>query len=223
MNIEQQFNLIAKEYDEKRRFFIPCFDDFYDETTKFIASNIKAPKRFLDLGAGTGLLSAYWYSCFPNAEYYLVDIAEEMLEAAKKRFDGLKNVFFEVSDYSETLPDGDFDVIASALSVHHLEDESKIELFGRICKKLPSRGMFVNYDQFCAGDEELNRWYDLYWENSLKDGRLSENDLQLWKERRMLDKECSVEKEIKMLRESGFRTVKCVYSNLKFSVITAFK
>ena len=28
MDIEQQFNLIAEEYDSNRRRFIPCFDDF---------------------------------------------------------------------------------------------------------------------------------------------------------------------------------------------------
>lgn len=43
MNIGEQFNLIAKEYDSKREKFIPCYGDFYENTTKFIASNIKYP------------------------------------------------------------------------------------------------------------------------------------------------------------------------------------
>lgn len=88
MSIEEQFNLIAKEYDSGRRKFIPCFDDYYGNTTKFIAANIKAPDRILDLGTGTGLLSYFWYRHFPKAEYVLVDIADEMLNIAKKRFSG---------------------------------------------------------------------------------------------------------------------------------------
>ena len=40
MNIENQFNLIAAEYDSNRRKFIPCFDDFYKNTTEFIVSAI---------------------------------------------------------------------------------------------------------------------------------------------------------------------------------------
>ena len=44
MEIEKQFNLIAEEYDSNRRKFIPCFDDFYQSTTKFIASNLVMPK-----------------------------------------------------------------------------------------------------------------------------------------------------------------------------------
>lgn len=39
MNIEEQFNIIAKEYDVKRKNFIPCFDDYYENTTKLITSN----------------------------------------------------------------------------------------------------------------------------------------------------------------------------------------
>ena len=45
MNIEEQFNLIAKEYDANRKKFIPCFDEFYEYTTKFIASNIETPNK----------------------------------------------------------------------------------------------------------------------------------------------------------------------------------
>ena len=87
-SIEDQFNLIAEEYDMNRRKFIPCFEDYYKNTTKFIVSNIHKPKRILDLGAGTGLLSYFWYLYFPASEYVLVDIADDMLQVARKRFAG---------------------------------------------------------------------------------------------------------------------------------------
>ena len=223
MLIEEQFNLIAKEYDEKRRLFIPCFDDYYIKSTDFISSCIAEPRRILDLGAGTGLLSVYWYRHFPKSGYVLTDIAADMLEVGKKRFNGLDNFSFDVSDYTKGLPDGDFDAIISALSIHHLDNTGKSELFSRIYDKLPTGGLFANYDQFCAGDEQLNQVFDSYWESSLYGGGLSEKDIQLWKERRMLDKECSVEDEVEMLQNCGFKTVKCVYSNLKFAVIIAVK
>lgn len=223
MNIEEQFNLIAEEYDVNRKRFIPCFNDYYENTTKLIISNIVKPKRVLDLGAGTGLLSYFWYQQCPSAEYVLVDIADEMLNVARRRFAGIDSVSYEISDYSKGLPSGDFDVIASALSIHHLDDEQKMKLFGQVYNKLPSGGLFVNYDQFCAGEVEMNNWFDSYWENQLTDSGLTGNDIALWKERRKLDKECSVEEEIKMLRKCKFKTVKCVYSYHKFSVIAAIK
>lgn len=223
MNIEEQFNLIAEEYDANRKKFITCFEDYYKSTTKFIASNITEPKRVLDLGAGTGLLSYFWYCHFPASEYVLVDIADDMLNVARKRFAGIDTVSYQVADYSIELPAWDFDVIVSALSIHHLENGDKEKLFERIYEKLPEGGLFVNYDQFCAGQACMDGWFDSYWESQLTDSGLTKRDIELWKERRKLDRECSVEEEEAMLRKSGFRSVKCVYSYQKFSVIVAVK
>lgn len=90
MDIEKPFNLIAEVYDANRRKFILCFDDFYGATTDFIISGIEEPKRMIDLGAGTGLLSYFWYQHCPHAGYVLVDIADEMLNVARKRFQGIE-------------------------------------------------------------------------------------------------------------------------------------
>ena len=223
MDIKEQFNMIAEEYDKNRRKFIPCFDDYYINTTEFIVSNIAQPKRILDLGTGTGLLSYFWYRHCPDSEYVLVDIADDMLDVARKRFAGLENVDYQVHDYLNGLPEGDFDVIISALSIHHLEDADKAKLFAQIYDKLPDGGLFVNYDQFCADQPEINDWINSYWENQLYKRGLTDNDIELWKERRKLDRECSVEDEVRMLERCRFRSVKCVYSCQKFSVIVAVK
>ncbi len=223
MNMETQFNLIAEQYDQNRRKFIPCFDDYYQSTTKLIAANLAKPTRILDLGAGTGLLSYFWYQQFPTSEYVLVDIAEEMLNIARKRFAELDNVSCQILDYAQELPAAEFDAIISALSIHHLEDAQKQDLFARIYRKLPSGGIFVNYDQFCAGPAKLNAWYDAYWQRQLADSGLTANDIALWQERKKLDKECFVEAEIEMLRNCKFETVQCIYSYHKFSVLIAVK
>ena len=223
MSVESQFNLVASEYDRNRRKFLPCFDDYYGNTTSFIAANIAAPERVLDLGAGTGLLTSFWLPYYPAAEFVLVDIADEMLDIARKRFAGRDNVRFQVMDYSLALPEGRFDVVASALSVHHLEDADKEKLFVRVYDLLPEGGLFVNYDQFCAGTPEMNRWFNAYWEGQLEASGLTDHDLALWRERKKLDRECSVEWEIDMLKRSGFAAVECVYSYQKFSVIAAIR
>ncbi len=223
MEIEEQFNKIAKEYDENRRKFISCFDEFYLKTTDFITSNIHVPKRIIDLGAGTGLLTYFWYQQFPEAEYILVDIADEMLNVARKRFDRIENISYEVDNYIYKLPDVAFDTVISALSIHHLEDGEKQNLFSSIYERLPQGGLFVNYDQFCAGQPELNHWFDTYWERQLAGRELSDKDIALWKERRKLDRECSVEQEAGWLGDCGFEVVKCVYTCQKFSVIVAEK
>ncbi|MDE6687340.1 MAG: class I SAM-dependent methyltransferase [Lachnospiraceae bacterium] len=223
MNIEEQFNLIAKEYDNNRRKFIPCFDDFYQQTTEFIVSNIDEPKRVIDLGAGTGLLTYFWYRQCPNSKYVLVDIADEMLNVARKRFDGIESISYQIENYIHKLPNTIFDTVISALSIHHLENSDKIKLFSRIYDHLPSGGLFVNYDQFCAEQLQMNHWFNSYWESQIEHSGLTDKDIELWRERRKLDKECSVEQEVDMLINCKFNVVKCVYSYQKFAVIVAIK
>lgn len=223
MDISEQFNRISAEYDSKRRMFIPCFDAFYQETTAFLASCMKAPGTVIDLGAGTGLLASYWHRHFPDSRYILTDVAEGMLAVARKRFAGCGNVFFETANYAERLPAEGFDAAISALSIHHLEDQDKIRLFRNIHDRLPVGGVFVNYDQFRASGNLMDSWYSRHWEHGLHSGGLSENDLELWRERQKLDRECSVMDEIRMLKDSGFSSAECVFCQRKFAVIAAVR
>lgn len=223
MDIGAQFNLIAKEYDAKREIFIPCFQDFYQGATDFIISNYGEPNSVLDLGAGTGLLTKFWYQRLQKTRFTLIDVARDMLEVARLRFGGNDRVQYLVGDYTQGLPDSDFDVVISALSIHHLEDQEKKDLFENIYDRLPKGGMLVNYDQFSAEEATINEWYDKTWISKLRQSNLTERDIELWKQRRLLDKECSVEAEVDMLKNSRFDIVKCVYSNQKFAVIVAIK
>ncbi len=220
MNIERQFNLVAAEYDASRRKFIPCFDDFYCGTTNFIAENIAAPKKILDLGAGTGLLTSFWLEHFPGAEFLLVDVAAEMLKIATQRFSNAENISCRVADYLKNFPAEKFDAVISALSIHHLEDADKLKLFAQI---YDACNVFVNYDQFCAETPALDNWYQKYWRRQIETSGLTAHELDLFAERAKLDRECSVTSEIEMLRRAGFDSIQCVYTCQKFSVIVAIK
>ncbi len=220
-NIKNLFDVVSKIYDKSRQIFIPCYEDFYETTTDFIASSIK-PKQIVDLGSGTGLLSMYYYKHFPYASYSLVDIADKMLDIARARFASLNNVQYLVKDYTN---DYDFsaDTVISALSIHHLEDEAKLNLFKKIYAHLPSGGVFINYDQFCGKDEKMTEALDKYWYLHLEKSSLSPLEIERWQERRLLDRECSVDAEQSMLKDAGFDFVECVYRMQKFAVIVARK
>ncbi len=138
----------------------------------------------IDLGAGTGLLTYFWFQHYPDSEYVLVDIADEMLDVARKRFQNIQSISYQTENYIHKLPDTDFDTVISALSIHHLEDSDKITLFSRIYDNLPSGGLFVNYDQFCVEQMQMDHWSNSYWETQIKHCCLTDTDLGLLKERR---------------------------------------
>lgn len=224
MDIQEQFNLVAKEYDENRKKFIPCFDDYYSGATDFVASVMGfEPSLIFDLGSGTGLLPSFWYRHFPASEYVLVDIAEEMLAVAKKRFAELPNFRFEISDYSQKLPAGNPELVISALSIHHLEHDAKKSLFKNIYSTLAENGLFVNYDQFCAENSAADKKIEEYWISGIKASGISQTEYDRWLDRKKLDRECSVREEIGWLREAGFKNVECIYLKGKFAVIMAEK
>jgi tRNA (cmo5U34)-methyltransferase len=221
--IANRFNQIANKYDEQRRYFIPCFDDYYKTCTSFLSAIKNDFKSILDLGAGTGLLSKYLFDNFPNAQFTLVDVSDQMLEIARKRFSGLKNFKFIISDYSKELPGNKFDLITSALSIHHLHDDNKLELYSAIYNKLEDNGYFLNLDQFNASSGIVNKSYTEWWYDYIKQSISPEMKDGSWQQRRELDKENTVPETINFLNEAGFKTVECIYSFMKFSVILAIK
>ena len=144
-----------------------------------------------------------------------------MLKVARKRFANLPNIDYSVVDYTRELPEGDFDLVISALSIHHLENEEKSKLFRDLKEKIPPGGWFINYDQFCCDSKAMDDAVNGYWIDHLYHSGLTETELARWQERRKLDRECSVGEEIAMLKKSGFQSVECIYLNGKFAVIAA--
>jgi ubiquinone/menaquinone biosynthesis C-methylase UbiE len=221
--ITDRFNLIAKKYDEQRRFFIPCFDDFY-QTSISLISKIKSDfNSILDLGAGTGLLTKYLFEKFPNANFTLVDVSEQMLEIARQRFLNLDSFNFVISDYSKELPSKQFDLIASALSIHHLANDSKSDLYSSIYNNLPDNGCFLNLDQFNASSDLMNIYYNKWWYDYIRQSKISQKEQDLWLQRRELDKENTISESLISLKQLGFKHVECVYVYMKFGVILAIK
>jgi tRNA (cmo5U34)-methyltransferase len=221
--IKERFNTAAEKYDAQRKEFIPCFDDYYGMMIGFLAKSIPRPSSILDLGAGTGLLSKYLYDQFPEARYTLVDISEQMMEVARKRFHGLPNFAFSISDYSKKLPDGDFDLITSALSIHHLENTDKARLYRNIHDGLPENGCLINLDQFNAASPYMNKLYNAWWYEHIRNGSLPKDEHAKWLERRKLDRENTIDETLRLLGDAGFDVVECIYSFMKFAVVVALK
>ena len=64
---------------------------------------------------------------------------------------------------------------------------------------------------------------DKFWYQHLKNSSLTAEEIERWQDRRKLDKECSVETEVSMLKNAGFDSVECIYRMQKFAVIVVRK
>jgi tRNA (cmo5U34)-methyltransferase len=222
-HIRSAFDNIAAEYDAQRQYVIPQMDEYYGAAVWAAESKEKKP-AILDIGAGTGLLAALMLEKFPAAELTLLDISENMLAVARERFAAKKNVRYVVNDYSRSELGGTYDIICSALSIHHLATEDKRLLFHKIYAALAPGGMFVNADQADGETLYFRQQYLEYWNGFLQSGPLNETEhTEILKRRNSLDKNEKLSLQLSWLRECGFSDVDVVYKNRTFIVTVARK
>jgi len=222
--VQATFDAHAPQYDSLRRKLIPCFDDFYRSAIDVLPFEHTKPIRVLDLGAGTGIMSHFVLCAYVNAHITLMDFSEAMLLKARKSFGGREEQMdFLAADYTASpLPSG-FDVVISALSIHHLADDQKSALFGRIHDALNPGGIFVNADNVRHPSDEMQQRYRNLWIARMRELGTSEEELAAALERTKLDRLGELDTQLQWLRESGFADVHCHYKWLHFAVFSGRK
>jgi len=217
-DIKKVFDNISLDYDKQRKKLIPCFEDFYKISVSMAVSSSENPS-VLDIGAGTGLFSSFLLEKYPNASFTLIDISEKMLEVAKTRFRDLENIKFIADDYTKyDFGDERYDVIISALSIHHLEDEQKRELYKKCYSILNFNGIFINAEQVLGETSYLDSFYKKEWKSSIERSDLPKEEVIAGYERMKLDKEATMNHQLSWLKEAGFSDVDCVYKYYNFAV-----
>jgi tRNA (cmo5U34)-methyltransferase len=225
MTIDQAFDRTVAYYDDWMRKALPGYDDLFTVATAVMPFAGDTSIRVLDLGAGTGLFSQHVLRRYPNATFVLTDVAAKMLEVAKQRFADRADRFeLVVEDYRSLQAVGDFDLVVSSLSIHHLADEEKRRLCQQIYTALREGGVFVNIDQIKGETAYLQ---DLYWDLWLRHVQASdapEEQIQESIERRTTyDQDAFLADQLQWLREAGFENVDCVYRHTFVGIFLAMK
>jgi tRNA threonylcarbamoyl adenosine modification protein (Sua5/YciO/YrdC/YwlC family) len=141
--LEWQFHFDPASYLDMIRADIPVYDRFQEE---LVAASGSGARRVLELGTGTGETAQRLFDAHPGASLVGVDESPEMLGAARERL-GSERVELVVARLEDELPSGPFDLVASALCVHHLRGPDKRDLFRRVRGAIgPAGGRLVLAD-----------------------------------------------------------------------------
>ena len=219
--LKEKFNENAEKYDKIRKLIIPCFDDLYD-ITKNLADSQKDNPHILDLGAGTGLLTKYLFEKYPEAEFTLIDLSEEMLKLAKNRFQRYNNFKYITADYLEHNFNS-FDIIVSSLSIHHIEDKEKKKLYKKIYNALSPEGIFLNADQVIGSTPNIDKTYHRNWMEKIDESKFTGPEKDTAIERMKFDKPATLDDNLKWLRDCGFEDVDVYYKYYNFCIFYAKK
>ncbi len=212
----------APEYDALRHRLVPGLDDFYATAADLVGLRDGPVNRVLDLGAGTGMLSAHVLARHPDAQLVLLDGAAPMLAQARTLL-AQHDVTLVVADLRDRLPEGPFDAVVSALAIHHLDDGAKRDLTARVLAALRPGGVFVNAEQVRGATEWLEERQLEAWLRACRREGASEDELVATLQRMSADLHTDVEVQLRWMRESGFVDVDCFYRRWRFAVLAGWR
>lgn len=224
MKIQDLFDRGAADYDTGRRKVIPCFDSFYNALVGQIPFGRDRDFSFLDLGAGTGLVSALILASFPGTCATLVDLSPGMLDIARDRFRGDDRVLgFHTMDYARCLPQGQFDVVVSAMSVHHLSHPDKQHLFRMIHDCLSPGGPFIHADLIQGETPEADHRFKTSWWSHIRAQGFGGETLKGLEERMAQDRPAKLSEQLAWMTRAGFRETDCFFEYNNFAVYAGVK
>lgn len=213
---EAVFSSTAATYDPARAKLIPCFSDFYGTAVALLPANTD---HVLDLGAGTGLLSAFVRERFPNAYLHLIDNSEPMLTQAQQRFSRDQETAFTLGDYTTCPWGASYDAVISALSIHHLTDEAKRALFARILHALKPGGVLVNAEQILQPTPELEAAARLEWVAEVRALKATKQQIADSLFRQTEDRCATTDDQLAWMSHAGYTDIHCAFTEGRFAVL----
>jgi SAM-dependent methyltransferase len=157
MSVAGHLRIELEEYDASIRAFVPGYEAMLREAAAVLADLPAATPEVVDLGIGTGALSATCLAVRPDARLTGFDADPEILTAARGRLsgarpDGRPPPRLIQADFLEA-PLPACDAIVASLALHHVPTAAaKRAFYVRCAGALRPGGVLVTADRFLAGE-----------------------------------------------------------------------
>ena len=152
MSVAQHLQIKLSEYDRRIRTFIPNYEEMLNTAAGVLQIIKKENPAVLDLGIGTGALSARCLKVKPEAVVHAIDGDADILAMARKRLAKISQTAHEfvVGDFTKAaLPK--CDAVVASLALHHIPRRAaKQKLYARCYAALRSGGVLINADSCLA-------------------------------------------------------------------------
>ncbi len=216
---------LPEDYDVQVANTIPYYSSFHQETINLIKSLPSRPKVWLDTGCGTGSLVKKAFLEFPDTRFILLDPSESMLQQALEK---LSAFMPERVEFLKPCPTQKLSCelkekpeIITAIQCHHyLCSEDRVKATKVCYDILEDNGIYITFENIRPLTKKGILIGKQYWANfQLSKGKCQE---EVHKHLARFDVEyfpITIEDHLKLLRETGFRTVElfwCSYMQAGF-------
>ena len=221
--IRQFYDDFSKEYTESIERCVPRYKEMLSMLFTYLPENY-APQTILELGCGTGNLTCLMSRRFPQSRIQAVDISQECITECNRRLPKT-NIEYIRSDFRDLLfPEKSFDLIMSSISIHHLDDEDKKELFKGLFLWQNSEGILTFCDQFRGGMNHLYSKHMAMWKASAFNQGATEKEWHMWMDHQSQhDYHATLLEHVDWLKAAGYSIVDCTWRYLLWATIYAQK
>jgi tRNA (cmo5U34)-methyltransferase len=211
-SVKRHLDVDADAYDVEIRRFIPYYDDMLATGVELLASLAPPAAHVLDLGGGTGALSAAVLAGLPEARVTVLDVDSAMLGEARRRLARFGDrVEFREASFLDPLPAAD--AVTASLALHHVHDlGAKTDVYRAIHAALAPGGVFINLDAAITEGPRLSaltfeRWAARMAEHGITQAEATKH-FTAWAAE---DRYFPLDEELAALRRAGFAEVECFW------------
>jgi tRNA (cmo5U34)-methyltransferase len=214
MSVAAHLGIRLQDYDKRIRTFIPHYEEMLDAAAQLLDPRAN---RIVDLGVGTGALSARCLVRAPSAHVTGIDADVDILKLAERRL-GKAATLVAGNFARAALPSAD--AVVASIALHHVRTRTaKLRLLRRVRAALRPGGVFVSAD--CHPSSVRSRWESQRraWLAHLDrsySARKSAALLETWSDE---DVYVPLDAEVALLERAGFTTIDVVWRRDAFAVI----
>jgi ubiquinone/menaquinone biosynthesis C-methylase UbiE len=168
-----------ERYDKMQERYLVKRSERFNIIAKLIKAVCPNPKLIVDLGCGTGSLTARLLEEFDSAKVYAFDLDPAILLLAQQRLDHFKDrvriVRLDITkmDWNQYVG---VDAVVSATALHWLKAEDLEAVYQQIYKILCKGGIFLNADHSGSSNNLIQRYRESNREQMLRGQTQSAED-----------------------------------------------
>ncbi|MFI5342095.1 MAG: class I SAM-dependent methyltransferase, partial [Candidatus Methylomirabilales bacterium] len=220
--VKEHFRKQVAEYVGLMRRIVPQYMEQQKFLCELIPFDCSRPIRVLDLGSGPGVLSELVLKRYPEAQVIAFDLTEEMLTACKQRLSAFEGRFdIRQGDFRTDSFGTGYDAILAGLTLHHLDNEERQEIYSRLYGALKNPGVFLAREVVVDEDPFVSEWHYSLWRAFMRTN--GEDDAFWYGKHREKDHPASVEQQLAWLRRTGFVHTACHWRYWNCAIISGHK